>query len=42
MEKALIIEEAGKYLLNNDKQKAIKILNDGYKFKYKDILEKNY
>lgn len=37
MEKALIIEEAGKYLLNNDKQKAIKIVNDGYKFEYKEV-----
>lgn len=41
-EKIEIIDKASKLLLNNNKEEAIKTINDQYKFEYKKIQKRNY
>lgn len=41
-EKIEIIDKASKLLLNNNKEEAIKTINDQYKFEYKKIQKRSY
>ncbi len=41
-EKIEIIDKASKLLLNDNKEEAIKTINDQYKFEYKKIQKRNY
>ena len=41
-EKIKVIEKASKLLLNNNKEDALEIINNEYKFEYKKIEKRNY
>ena len=41
-EKIKVIEKASKLLLNNNKEEALEIINNEYKFEYKKIEKRNY
>ena len=40
--KIKVIEKASKLLLNNNKEDALEIINNEYKFEYKKIEKRNY